>query len=208
MNILKKFTLKNLKLNKKRTIVTIIGIMLSTALVCAVSGMVSSTQKTLVNLMKESDGDFHVCFEEIPKEQLKYVESNVDVESYFLSTNLGYAKLEDSHNPDKPYAYVMEFDKSALEKSALKLEEGRMPENSNEILIPRHLLENGRINIKVGDTITLDIGTRQLTDGSKLTQSNSYLTEDTLAGETAIEDIPTEEIVDTKAKTYTVVGII
>ena len=115
---------------------------------------------------------------------------------------------EDSHNPDKPYAYVMEFDKSALEKSALKLEEGRMPENSNEILIPRHLLENGRINIKVGDTITLDIGTRQLTDGSKLTQSNSYLTEDTLAGETAIEDIPTEEIVDTKAKTYTVVGII
>lgn len=52
MNILKKFTLKNLKLNKKRTIVTIIGIMLSTALVCAVSGMVSSTQKTLVNLMK------------------------------------------------------------------------------------------------------------------------------------------------------------
>lgn len=199
MNILKKFTLKNLKLNKKRTIVTIIGIMLSTALVCAVSGMVSSTQKTLVNLMKESDGDFHVCFEEIPKEQLKYVESNVDVESYFLSTNLGYAKLEDSHNPDKPYAYVMEFDKSALEKSALKLEEGRMPENSNEILIPRHLLENGRINIKVGDTITLDIGTRQLTDGSKLTQSNPYLTEDTSSE---------EEIVDTKTKIYTVVGII
>ena len=68
MNILKKFTIQNLKLNKKRTIVTIIGIMLSTALVCAVSGMVSSTQKTLVNFMKESDGDFHVCFGEIPKE--------------------------------------------------------------------------------------------------------------------------------------------
>ena len=208
MNILNKFTLQNLKLNKKRTIVTIIGIMLSTALVCAVSGMVSSTQKTLVNIMKESDGDFHVCFEEVPKEQLKYVENNVDVESYFLSANLGYAKLDDSYNPDKPYAYVMEFDKSALEKSALKLEEGRMPENNDEILIPRHLIENGRINIKVGDTITLDIGTRQLTDGSKLTQSNPYLTGNTLAGETAIEDIPTEEIVDTKAKIYTVVGII
>ena len=208
MNILKKFTLQNLKLNKKRTIVTIIGIMLSTALVCAVSGMVSSTQKTLVNIMKESDGDFHVCFEGIPKEELKYVESNVDVESYFLSTNLGYAKLDDSYNPDKPYAYVMEFDKSALEKSALKLEEGRMPENNDEILIPRHLIENGRIDIKVGDTITLDIGTRQLTDGSKLTQSNPYLTGNTLGGKTEIEEITTEEIVDTKAKTYTVVGII
>ena len=38
MNILNKLTIKNLKLNKKRTIVTIIGIMLSTALICAVAG--------------------------------------------------------------------------------------------------------------------------------------------------------------------------
>lgn len=38
MNVLNKLTKKNLLLNKKRTIVTIIGIMLSTALVCAVAG--------------------------------------------------------------------------------------------------------------------------------------------------------------------------
>ena len=45
MNILKKLTLKSLKLNKKRTLVTIIGIMLSTALICAVAGMITSVQK-------------------------------------------------------------------------------------------------------------------------------------------------------------------
>ena len=52
MNILNKLTIKNLKLNKKRTIVTIIGIMLSTALICAVAGMVSSFMATLVEMLK------------------------------------------------------------------------------------------------------------------------------------------------------------
>jgi len=57
MNVLNKLTKKNLLLNKKRTVVTIIGIMLSTALVCAVAGLVTSAQQTFVNLIKNSDGD-------------------------------------------------------------------------------------------------------------------------------------------------------
>ena len=44
MNLLNKLTIKNLKLNKKRTIVTIIGIMLSVALITAVSGMFFSVK--------------------------------------------------------------------------------------------------------------------------------------------------------------------
>ena len=39
MNILNELTIKNLKLNKKRTIVTIVGIVLSVALICAVAGI-------------------------------------------------------------------------------------------------------------------------------------------------------------------------
>ena len=93
MDILKKFTKKNLKLNKKRTIVTIIGIMLSTALICAVAGMVSSTQKTLANAMRADHGNYHMRFENVPAEELKFIEENVNVESYFLTKNVGYAKF-------------------------------------------------------------------------------------------------------------------
>ena len=46
MNLLNKLTIKNLKLNKKRTIVTIIGIMLSVALITAVSGMFFSVKES------------------------------------------------------------------------------------------------------------------------------------------------------------------
>ena len=42
MNLLNNLTIKNLKLNKKRTIVTIIGIMLSVALITAVATIYSS----------------------------------------------------------------------------------------------------------------------------------------------------------------------
>lgn len=59
MNILKKLTLKNLLLNKKRNIVTIIGITLSVALITAVTSMVVSFKESLINFEKKNCGDFH-----------------------------------------------------------------------------------------------------------------------------------------------------
>ena len=66
MDIIKKLIFKDLQLNKKRTIVTIIGIILSTALICAVAGMVTSVQKTLVENAKKDDGNYHVTLYDVP----------------------------------------------------------------------------------------------------------------------------------------------
>lgn len=204
MDILKKFTKKNLKLNKKRTIVTIIGIMLSTALICAVAGMVSSTQKTLANAMRADHGNYHMRFENVPAEELKFIEENVNVESYFLTKNVGYAKLDGSINLGKPYLFLMEFDRNALQNSSFKIVEGRLPENENEVVISQHIIDNGGVELKVGDTLSLDVGTRRLVDdGSVLSQSNPYLGE-----EESQEENLQEEITDTINKTYTIVGII
>ena len=203
MDILKKFTKKNLKLNKKRTIVTIIGIMLSTALICAVAGMVSSTQKTLANAMRADHGNYHMRFENVPTEELKFIEENVNVESYFLTKNVGYAKLDGSINPGKPYLFLMEFDRNALQNSSFKIVEGRLPENENEVVISQHIIDNGGVELKVGDTLSLDVGTRRLVeDGYILNQNNPYL-----ADEENNEENLEEEITDTQHKTYTIVGI-
>lgn len=48
MKVLNEITLKSLKLNKKRTIVTIIGIILSVSLITAVFGMVACFRETLL----------------------------------------------------------------------------------------------------------------------------------------------------------------
>lgn len=212
MNILKKLTLKSLKLNKKRTIVTIIGIILSTALICAVAGMITSVQKTLINYAKSHSGNYHVCFKNIPNDELKYIKENKNVQNYFLSKNVGYGKLEKVENEYKPYIFVMEYDKKGLEQGGVTLLEGRMPENSNEIVIPEHLIKSGRINYTIGEKITLNLGKRQTKDGLELTQEDALLTdenEETESSSTSkseTEDL--EEIVDTKEHTYTIVGII
>lgn len=213
MNVLNKLTKKNLLLNKKRTIVTIIGIMLSTALVCAVAGLVTSAQQTFVNLIKNSDGDYHISFSNVPQEQQKYIIQNNAVDSYYTTKELGYSEFESIQNEDKPYIYVVSMNENAFEKGAYKLTEGRMAQNENEIVIPQHLIDNGRVKINVGDKITLNVGTRELMDGSKLNQKNPYLASSSKeyiyqeTGKAGDNEDYEEQIVDGQKKEYTVVGI-
>ena len=213
MNVLNKLTKKNLLLNKKRTIVTIIGIMLSTALVCAVAGLVTSAQQTFVNLIKNSDGDYHISFSNVPQEQQKYITQNNAVDSYYTTKELGYSEFESIQNEDKPYIYVVSMNEKAFEKGAYKLIEGRMAQNENEIVIPQHLIDNGRVKINVGDKITLNVGTRELMDGSKLNQKNPYLASSSKeyiyqeTGRARDNEDYEEQIVDGQKKEYTVVGI-
>ena len=213
MNVLNKLTKKNLLLNKKRTVVTIIGIMLSTALVCAVAGLVTSAQQTFVNLIKNSDGDYHISFSNVPQEQQKYIIQNNAVDSYYTTKELGYSKFESIQNEDKPYIYVVAMNENAFDKGAYKLTEGRMAQNENEIVIPQHLIDNGRVKINVGDKITLNVGTRELMDGSKLNQKNPYLASSSKeyiyqeTGKAGDSEDYEEQIVDGQEKEYTVVGI-
>ncbi len=217
MKILNKLTIKNLKLNKKRTIVTMIGISLSVALICAITTFVSSFQSAMVEREIIKNGNYYIKANNVTKEQLKYIENNKEVESFGLSQDLGYAKLDGIQNENKPYVYVESFDDYMLNHGGLILTEGRMPENENEILVPDHLLTNGKLELKVGDKITLNIGDRLLgTD--KLNQNNPYFTKEDVEnrnemarknGAEVLDDEYQEEKIEVKfTKEYTIVGII
>lgn len=195
MNLLNNLTIKNLKLNKKRTIVTIIGIMLSVALVTAVATIYSSLIKSLIDFETYQKGNFHVAFFDVPINEIETIKNNRCVEKVHLTSNIGYAKLEGSKNEYKPYIYVKGFTKDSIKELSARLVEGRFPENEDEIIIPTHLKINGRVNLNVGETITLDVGTR-MSEGSELTQDNPFTYE------------ANEEIINTTAKTYKIVGII
>ena len=194
MNILDKLTIKNLKLNKKRTIVTIIGIILSVALICAVASMVSSFRESLIRFEINRDGNFHYEFNNVDSKKLKEIKNNRNFEKIYISKNVGYLKLDNSKNEDKPYAYLIAMDKITMSNVSLNLIEGRFPSNDKEIVIPRHLKTNGRVDYKVGDTITLYLGDR-VSDGYTLNQNNPYH-----------KDEETFDIKDTK--TFKIVGII
>ncbi len=195
MDLLKKLTIKNLKLNKKRTIVTIIGIMLSVALITAVASMYNSCITSLVKYETYEKGDFHVVFYNVPIEETKTLKNNRKISEVFLTQDVGYANLENSKNEYKPYAFIKAFTKASLENLSVKLREGRLPENEDEIVIPTHLKTNGRIALNVGDTITLNVGTR-VSNGIELNQNDEFNKDSQ------------EKIINTTSKTYKIVGII
>ncbi len=208
MSLLNKLTIKNLKLNKKRTIVTIIGIILSVSLVTAVAALYTSLIPSLINFEIREKGNFHVVFYDVPVSDLETFKNNREIEGLYLTQNVGYSNLKDaksddekasyeSRNEEKPYAYVKAFTKGSLENLSVKLVEGRLPENKNEIVIPTHLKTNGRVEMKVGENITLKVGRRIATDiNYELDQDNPY------------QNKQAEKIVDTKEITYKIVGII
>ena len=195
MNLMKTLTLKNLKLNRKRTIVTIVGIILATALLSALVTLVSSFQYSVIEYQKQKGGDFHVKFSNVKMSELSEFKNNRNIESTFETMGMGFAKLDGCKNEDKPYAYVMATDEAGFERGCFKLIEGRMAKNEDEIVIPRHLKTNGRIDIKVGDEITLDVGKRYDSNTESVISENCAYEHDA------------ETLTDTVTKHYKVVGI-
>lgn len=194
MNLLNKLTIKNLTLNKKRTIVTIIGIILSVALITAVASMYASGIQMLINYEKFQKGDYHIAFYDVNKSDLEDFQKNRKLDKLNYVSNIGYAHV-DSKYEYKPYVFITEFTKNSLEDLGIILVDGRLPENENEILIPTHLKSKGRVDYKIGDTITLDIGERIDSEGNTLTQSEELSDNE-------------EQIVNTKSYTYKIVGVI
>ena len=195
MTLLNKLTIKNLKLNKKRTIVTIIGIMLSVALITAVASMYASGIKSLIKYETIIKGDFHTAFYNVPTSDIDKFINNRNIEKLNITEGIGYAKI-DSKNEDKPYAYLKGFTKDSLNDLSIRLVKGRLPENTNEIVIPTHLKTNGCLDLKLNDSITLEVGKRIDSKGSELSQSDKY------------QNTAGEQLVETQTKTYKIVGII
>ncbi len=201
MNVFNKVTLQSLKKNKTRTIVTIIGIMLSAAMICAVTTFVSSVQNYLIERTVYVDGDWHGSAIGINADTYTDIKTSGEVSSTTYNHILGYTKI-DSINEFKPYMYVIGAEQdSFFDMMPVHLMSGNYPTTTNEIIIPNHLLSNGGATYKVGDTITLEIGERLL-DGFPMGQSNPYYTY--VDG----EEVPNEEEIRvTTTRTYTIVGI-
>ena len=203
MDIIRKLTRANLRLNKKRTIATMIAIALSCALILAVAGMAESGRLSLLGYTKKTQGDYHVMFEDVPAEKLSYVVNNVNVSSYFLERQEGWARLEENQNEYKPYLYLLSMTPEAMEKSGITLYAGRLPEKEGEIALPRHLDTSGGVYFHEGDELTLSVGRRETEDGQPLSQYDPMTEDEAEPGR-----ILPEQIADAVDRTYTVVGFV
>ena len=204
MNVFNKVTLESLKKNRTRTIVTIIGIMLSAAMTCASTTFVSSMQNFVLRCEIYSSGDWHGAVYDAAYKDYEDIRDSGKVSSAAYAQVLGYAKI-DSANERKPYLYVLGGDvvSGYFETMPVHLLLGTLPKDSTEIILPEHLTSNGKVNYKLGDTVTLNVGNRTL-DGRRLGQGTPVYTYDS---ETQVEVMSGERLENTEPRTYTVVGI-
>ena len=95
MTIFQKITLQSLKKSRTRTLVTIIGVILSTAMVTAVATFAVSLQNYLVNGAIAKYGDWHVAFTNTSDTLLTDQISDARVDHAAVYDNVGYAQLTD-----------------------------------------------------------------------------------------------------------------
>ena len=164
MQVLTKITIKNLKLNKKRTIGTLVGIILSVALICAVAGMATSLRQSLIQTASSNTGYWHLKLSNINKEDIEKLKNNRDIKDLNIINDVGYAKLAKSANENRPYIHLYSLDEKSFNNMELELVEGTYPQNSNEIAISKSIIDDAQVDLKIGDTITFNIGDRYIGD--------------------------------------------
>ncbi|MBQ3008347.1 MAG: ABC transporter permease, partial [Oscillospiraceae bacterium] len=193
MNILTKYTFETLKKNKGRTLVTVVGIVLSLSMLTSVMVLISSSQQYLKNSVISTYGMWHGVILDADENVKNAMISNEDIADYHYLENIGYAVNSSAGSAAKPYFFVAGADKGFFEKMPVRLTKGRLPENENEIILPEHSSPYlSALEFDGKQTITLETGQRKY-GNLRLTQLDGYEPGETL------------EISETRE--FTVVGI-
>ncbi|WP_405176579.1 FtsX-like permease family protein [Paenibacillus sp. FSL H8-0261] len=203
MNIVNKLTLRHLKQNKRRTLVTIIGVIISVAMVTAVATLGFSFMELMRQQSISTNGEWHVQYRNVTKAQLKAIEADDATKTLVISNDRGYAPLEGGQNENKPYWYIKEYNLAGFKQFPIELLDGRLPKTNYEVVISEEIAKNAKVTYKIGETLTLDVGERVTRDdknsGQPLSQNERLRTE---------EDTLNEEIIHKKPMNYTIVGVI
>ncbi len=189
MNVLNKLTIKHLQMNRKRTTVTIIGVILSAALMVGIGLLFSTVRENSIQTAIQSSGSHHVVISNVALDQKEQLEKNGKIKTVWMRQMIGFSKIENAQEDYRPYFYVSGLSDSYLKE--LKVKEGRLPQANDEIV-----LASGDEVLKdyhIGDQITMDIGDRKI-DGETITSNTSYSQKETFT--------PSLE------RTYTIVGVV
>ena len=159
MNVIQKLTLRHMLLNKRRTLVTVLGIVISVAMLTAVSTFTGSFMDLARRDTLARTGDWQVKYVDITREQADRLEKSPDNALAGCHYNVGYLALPDPGRESRPYLYWQNYDENGFSLLPMKLEEGRMPEKEGEVIVLDSFLQDNE-QYKIGDTIRLPQGKR------------------------------------------------
>ncbi|MBQ1678273.1 MAG: ABC transporter permease [Oscillospiraceae bacterium] len=193
MNILTSYTLRCLKQNRVRTLVTVIGIILSVTLFTAVAEGIWSGWRYLIRATEAEKGRYHAVVRELTEDEYAGLAREPEVAEIGRLETLGWAVIAQG-DLNWPYLRVASYDFSC-DLLSVRMIAGRYPQNDHELIVSNQMPSLSRVSYAVGQTVSLELGQRVAEDGSPLPIYSSYLS----AG--------VERLRDTVSHEYTVVGV-
>ena len=189
MNIIKKLTLRHLKENKSRTVITTLGICVSVAMITAVLVSVASFMNCTGELSLFGNGNQHVEYFDVNQQQIEELKADDRIKSvglYIDGTRLSDETEAPSfvvENRASDHTGTSDFyiaDVNNFNHIITCKYDGTFPKNEKEILVEKDFIEKNNLDWKIGDTVKVVTGTRYETDEyGKHQFTGSYL-----AGET------------------------
>ena len=203
MNIFHVFAKKSLLANRARSVITIVGIILSTAMLTAVTTMTSSIRQYGVAYEKAAVGGWHVRADRIGQASYEEILSDLRVADSCTLLNVGYALIPGMESTYKPYFCIQAMNAAFESEMPIVLIEGRMPEKPGEVLIPEHVIIEKDVEETVGDTLTLSVGRRADDQGNVLWQTDEFRYTEYEDGTVTVS----EHLEGEKKYDFTIVGI-
>ncbi len=206
MNVMKSFTLRSLSRNKKRTAVTIIGVIISAAMITAVTTFFASFLSLLQRSVIADQGNWHAAIHDAPADSLGTIEHSGTADSITYTRELGCALIDSDNTSDtnaKPYLIVQQYSETGFEQMSVVLTEGRLPQSSNEVIVSKTLARGSDTSYSIGDELKLNLGHRFTPEGTQLNDNDYYYYQTNEEGTETF----TERFQPEREMTFTVVGI-
>ena len=130
MSVFARYTIRSLRRNPARTLVTVIGIVLSMALFTAVIEGAYSGQQYLIRSEEEMNGPWQGWYSDLTPEQKDRVLADDRLDTASVWQTVGWMDLGGERSSDC-YLYVAAVDSAFTGLVPSWLREGRMPENEH-----------------------------------------------------------------------------
>ncbi|MCR5252037.1 MAG: ABC transporter permease [Lachnospiraceae bacterium] len=160
--IIFKVTAAYMKKNKKRTLITFLGIMIMVAMMTAVFVGKDTVLEYMKNAVAADKGKWHIQVYDVNASQLEKIRALKSTDRVEIARSLGYSEFAQSGNPDEtPYIELKGYSGELFDWMNIKVKEGRYPENENEILLSERALKEGS-GIAIGDVIEAEMFERYI----------------------------------------------
>lgn len=155
MKIINKLTWRHLWVNRRRTVITLFGIIISVAMVTAVFTSVGSLMRSLSDITAAYDGAWHALYMNLQDKDVQTLSKQKNVKTIGLLADIGQMDCNTKEDSGRNETSIIAGNQNLFAINKMKPAAGRLPNNTRELMVTNSYLQRNKLNWKVGDTVTV-----------------------------------------------------